>query len=113
MVVVIVSPVTHKIVNALNTVEDYHFIKSKGPRCFYYTEGKEGDAATIYKTKKLIVQLIGAVYVFEAYGIYNGMIDLFSYLPPEKKDNNKYYNQTKKDISDEELQAWKKENNIV
>ena len=41
------------------------------------------------------------------------MIDLFSYLPPEKKDINKYYNQTKKDISDEELQAWKKENNIA
>lgn len=113
MVIVIVSPVTHKIVDALNTVEEYHYIKSKGPRCFYYIEGNEGDQVLLYKTKKLIVQMIGAVYVFEAYGIYNGMIDLFSYLPPQKKDKNKYYNQKKKDISDEELKAWKLENHIA
>ncbi len=112
MVIAIVSPVKEKIIDALNTVEDYHFIKTKGPRCFYYVEGEEGNPAIIYQTKKIINQLVGKMYVYEVYGIYNGMIDLLSYLPKEKKDSNKYYNQVSKDMSEDELHEWKKEHHF-
>ena len=94
--------------SVLSQYENYHLIKRKGPQLFYYVDGDTNSL--ISKTKKLIVNELGVATVFEVYGIYNGMIDFTSYLSNEKKNESKYYNQIKKDISNEELENWKKEN---
>lgn len=111
MVIIIVSPKIEKIVNALKEYDEYMLIRKKGPRAFIYVNTTETNPAVVVRNaKKLIVHLITAIYIFEVYTLYNGMIDLFGYLPKEKKDVNKYYIQSRKDLSDDELAKWKAQN---
>ena len=108
MVIAIVSVRFGKIISILSKHENYHFVKRKGPQLFYYIDG---DTTNIIKnTKKIIVDVLGPMTVFEVYKLYNGMIDFTAYLSDETKNESKYYNQTNKDLSDEELENWKKEN---
>lgn len=108
MVIVVISVRFKRIMSILSQYENYHLIKRVGPKLFYYVDGD--TAHLIRNTKKIIVDVMGVMTVFEVYGIYNGMIDFTSYLSDEKKDEAKYYNSSQKDMSDEELENWKKEN---
>lgn len=110
MVIVIVSPVIAKIIPALEKRGNYKLIKSKGPKGFFFIPSDISFHQAVKQTKALICQYVGSFYVFEVYGLYNGMIDLFSYLPDEKKNTEKYYTELKKDLSDEELEQWKTAN---
>lgn len=92
----------------LSQYNQYHLIKRVGPKLFYYVDTQ--DDHVISYTKKLIASGVGVMTVFEVYTLYNGMIDFTSYLPEYRKDESKYYNQVNKDLSDEELENWKKEN---
>lgn len=86
-------------------------MKRKGPDLFYYVD--DCDSKTIIKeTKKIIASSLGRHIIFEVYGLYNGMIDFTPYLSQEKKNESQYYNRTKKDLSKEEVEIWKKEMNI-
>ena len=102
MVFVVVSPVINKVIDAFEKTEGYEFIKRKGPRGFFYIDNEQ----SFRQIKGLIRNLIGPIYVFEVYGLYNGMIDLFAYLPEERKNTEKYYNGLHKDLSDDELNKF-------
>ena len=108
MIIAVISARFNRIMNILAHDENYHFIKRTGPKLFYYVDGDTSHL--ISKTKKLILKELGIMSVFEVYGIYNGMIDFTDYLPEEQKKESSYYNRTLKDISDLEVENWKKEN---
>lgn len=94
----------------ISKYKEYHLIKVKGPQLFYYIDKHHDDL--IRYTKKLIVEDIGPMTVFEVYGLYNGMIDFTAYLPQHRKDESVYYNRQKKDLSDQELAKWRREMNL-
>ena len=108
MVIVVISARFKRILDIFAQYENYHLIKRVGPKLFYYVDGDTSHL--ISKTKKIILNILGVMTVFEVYNLYNGMIDFTAYLPNKKKDESSYYNSVKKDLSDEELENWKKEN---
>ena len=108
MVIVVISARFKRILDILSQYDNYHLIKRTGPKLFYYIDGD--TSGIINKTKKIIIGVLGVMTVFEVYGMYNGMIDFTAYLSNEKKDETKYYNALNKDLSDEELENWKKDN---
>ena len=76
MVIVVISVRFKRIMSILSQYENYHLIKRVGPKLFYYADGD--TTHLIRNTKKIIVDVMGVMTVFEVYGIYNGMIDFES-----------------------------------
>lgn len=110
MIIVIVSPVIKKIIDAFSNEKDCYLIKSKGARGFFYVDSDESVAIVLNRMKQIIASKVGKFYIFELYTVFNGMIDLFAYLPLETKNEHKYYNGLVKDITDEEIENWKQLN---
>ena len=107
MVVAVISRAIHKIIEALDQNEEIYLIKQKGPKAFFYVKADLTNTNVVSYTKSAIRKNLENVYVYEVYGMYNGMVDLFDYFSEEKKQKEKYYNGLKKDLSDEELESWK------
>lgn len=106
MVFVIVSRAMNKIASALLQLDNVYEIKRDRAHFYAYIDTDESQHMVFRMLKGHISKTIGSLYVYELYGIYNGKIDLFAYLPEEKKATNKYYLLKDKDLSDEELNQF-------
>ena len=111
MLFAVVSRHYEKIIQYL-TEEGFYLVKRKGPKMFFYTSEQYDVNQLFHFVKGLLHTRLSVVHIFEMYTLYRGMIDFTPYLSNETKDKQQYYNQTYKDLSDEEIEKWKKEMNI-
>lgn len=89
-------------------INSINIIKRKGPKVFLYVD----TALDFNKVTSLFKHNIkvqgGAAYVYEFYGLYKEKIDYQVYVSNEKKDTLKYYKKDFIDLSNEELEKFKK-----
>lgn len=106
MTFVVVANFIHLMIPVLSQEEDIYFIKKKGPKGYFYYNGAMGQDELLRYVKKVIATKLSSVYVLECYGMYMGMMDFSPYLQKKVKDNHPYYNNPKKELSDQELEAF-------
>lgn len=109
---VVIAPFIHLMIPVLEKVEGIYFIKRKGPKGYFYYKGKLPLISILNLAKKTIRTELSSIYVFDVYGMYNGMTDVTPYLSRETKNKKEYYNQPKKELSHEEIVAFLEKNNI-
>lgn len=103
---IVVANFIHLMIPILDAKEDIFFIKRKGPKgYFYYTGNLSLDELLAY-VKKVVKTELSYLYILECYGVYHGMMDFVSYLPAERKDKHPYYNNPKKELSDQEIEDF-------
>ena len=78
-------------------------MKQNGPKIYLYVDSQLSFQTIIRLFKQTIQKQGGAAYVYEFYGIYNGMIDYNAYMSETGKQTMKYYQSIKKDITDLEI----------
>ena len=103
---VVVAAFIHLMIPVLEAKEDIYFIKRKNAKGYFYYSGSLSQGALLAKVRRIIATEVSPIYVADCYGMYNGMMDFASYLPAEKKDRHPYYNENKKELSDEELETF-------
>ena len=103
---VVVAAFIHLMIPMLDAKEDIHFIKRKGCKGYFYYSGDLPQGMLLHEVKKIIAIELSFIYVVDCYGMYKGMMDFASYLSSEKKDQHPYYTENKKELSDEELEAF-------
>ena len=109
---VVIASFIHLMIPVLEKVDGIYFIKRKGPKAYFYYKGKLPLVSVLNLVKKTIVKELSAVYVFDVYGMYNGMTDITPYLSIETKNSKPYYNQPNKELSHEEIVAFVEANHI-
>ncbi len=109
MTFVIIATFIHKIKPVVEGIDNMYCVKQKGPKAFFYYNGDNTDVLRM--VKKEIMSKLGNVYVYEAYPLYKGIIDLTPYLPLEIKESKPYYKRPQ-DLKDSELEAFKLKHNI-
>jgi hypothetical protein len=113
MVIVLITARYAKILDWLchETYEDISsigIIKRDGPKVYLYVETDLSFHQICQQFKSVIKRQGGLMYVYEFYSLYHGMIDYNAYLSKEIKDNTKYYQSSKKDITEAEIELYKK-----
>ena len=103
---VVVAKFIHLMIPLLDSKEDIYFIKKKGPKGYFYYTGNKSLEELLSWAKRIVKEDLSSVYILDCYGLYNGMMDFVAYLPKEQKDRHPYYNNPKKELSDEEIEAF-------
>lgn len=103
MIVVLVAARYKRILqwlkqSPIENIESIEIVKQVGPKLFLYVETSLSYQQLIRSFKKRICESGGAMYVYQFYGIFNGMIDYNEYLPASTKLSMPYYQSEKKDI---------------
>lgn len=106
MTFVVVAKFIDLMIPVLDKQENMFFIKKKGPKGYFYYNGDLDTSALCRYVKKLIATELSYIYVLECYGMYKGMMDFSPYLKDEVKDKHPYYNNPKKELSDQELETF-------
>lgn len=117
MVIVLIATRYQTILNWIQNVNypnisSIGIMKQNGPKIYLYVESELSYQEIIYLFKEAINKQGGAVYVYEFYGIYNGMIDYNAYMSETSKKTMKYYQSIKKDITDLEILDYKKAHSL-
>lgn len=107
MVVVLVAARYQKILEWLKQapiqgIQSITIIKQKGPKIFLYVETSSDYHQVVQSFKKRIRDCGGIMYVYQFYGIFQGMIDYHDYLSDETKLSMPYYQSSNKDILESE-----------
>lgn len=113
MVVVLVSSRYKTLLEWITSIENENIkhigvIKKVGPKIYLYFDTSLSQNELHHTLKKQIVHSGGLMYVYELYGVFNGMIDYNSYMSEETKQSMKYYQTSKKDIDDQEIENYRK-----
>lgn len=108
MVIVLIATRYQTILNWIQSatyidISSIGIIKQNGPKIYLYVDSQLSFQDVIHLFKQAIQQQGGAAYVYEFYGIYNGMIDYNAYMSETGKQAMKYYQSLKKDITDLEI----------
>lgn len=82
-------------------------IKKTKNKAFFYYDGEMTPDEMVRYVKARIRRHVIAVYVYDVYTIYMGMADLTPYLPDEEKQSHPYFLNPDKQLSDEEVEAYK------
>lgn len=111
MIVVLVTSRYQTILNWIlpisnESIHSIKVIKQSGPKVFLYVETELQQNEVHHIIKQHIKSLGGAMYVYELYGIFNGMIDYNSYMSDQTKLSTKYYQSLHKDITDNEIEEF-------
>lgn len=109
---VVIAPFIHLMIPVLEERDDMFLIKRVGPKGYFYYKGKLPLVSVLNLVKKTIRAKVSHVYIFDVFGIYNGMTDVTPYLSIETKNSKAYYNQTKKELSHEEIAEFVSKNHI-
>lgn len=109
---VVVASFLHLMIPVLQKVEGIYFIKRKGPKGYFYYKGNLPLVSVINLAKRTIRKELGGVYVYDVYGMYNGMTDVTPYLSIETKNKHGYYNQPLKELTQDEIVAFIEKNHI-
>lgn len=84
-------------------------IKRNGPTLYLYVETAYPTFHELFHYFDQVIKENGGMnYVYAFYSVYNGMIDYSVYLRPETKDSMKYYQSSRKDITHQEIENYKK-----
>lgn len=87
-------------------ISSINVIKKDHVKVFLYIETK----LTFHEIERLLKQSISSQsdidYVYQFYPLWNGLIDYAPYLSEGKKLKHKYYQQTQKAITEEELKDF-------
>lgn len=83
-------------------------IKRNGPKVYLYVDTNLTFREVCQAFKQAIKSHGGLMYVYELYSIYNGMIDYNAYMSEDTKSSMKYYQSQHKDITNEEIEKWKR-----
>lgn len=89
-------------------INSVYIIKRKGPKVFLYVDTSLDFNQVTSLFKQNIKNQGGAAYVYEFYGLYKEKIDYQVFVSKEKKDTLKYYKKDFIDLSNEELEKFKK-----
>ena len=108
MVIVLIATRYQTILNwiqniAYQEISSIGIMKQNGPKIYLYVDSQLSFQTIIRLFKQTIQKQGGAAYVYEFYGIYNGMIDYNAYMSETGKQTMKYYQSIKKDITDLEI----------
>lgn len=109
---VVVAPFLHLMIPVLVKRDDIFFIKRKGPKGYFYYKGKLPLVSLLNLVKKIIRTELPPVYVYDVFGMYNGMTDVTPYLSVEMKNSKGYYNQKLKELTHEEIAEFVEKNHI-
>ena len=108
MVIVLIATRYQTILNwiqniAYQEISSIGIMKQNGPKIYLCVDSQLSFQTIIRLFKQTIQKQGGAAYVYEFYGIYNGMIDYNAYMSETGKQTMKYYQSIKKDITDLEI----------
>ena len=109
---VVIAPFIHLMIPVLESKEGIYLIKRKGPKAYFYYKGKLPLVALLNFVKKTLRTELPPVYVYDVYGMYNGMTDYTPYLSIETKNKKDYYNTPRKELSHEEIASFVEEHHI-
>lgn len=111
MVIVLVSARYKTILSWLldqESISHIGVIKQNGPKIYLYVESQLSKIDVLSLMNHVIRQKSGGMMVYSLYTIYNGKIDYNAYLSNETKNQMSYYQKEKKDISNEEIENYKR-----
>lgn len=107
MVIIVTGSFIHLAEKLIvSTEKEMHLIKRRGVKSYFYYSGPQSYEQIANHLKKLLRTQLSAVYVFEIFSLYQGMTDYSPWLSVEQKAKQAYYNQPKKEVSEEELQKF-------
>jgi len=109
---VVIAPFIHLMIPVLEKRGDMFCIKRKGPKAYFYYKGKLPLVNVLNLVKKTLRTDLPPVYVYDVYGMYNGMTDFTPYLAIETKNSKAYYNQAKKELTHEEIADFVQKNHL-
>lgn len=113
MVVVLVATRYQTIVNWLQdsqheSIKSIGVIKRIGPKVYLYVDTILSFEEINRILRSMIKNHGGAMYVYEIYSVFNGKIDYNAYISVETKLTMKYYQTEHKDITEKEIEDYKK-----
>lgn len=113
MIVVLIASRYQKLLEWIcgiehDEIKSIQVIKQNGPKIFLYVETTLQQDDVHHLLKEEIKKQGGVMYVYELYGIFNGKIDYNAYMSEETKQSMKYYQTVHKDMTDQEIEDFKK-----
>ncbi len=113
MVVVLSTPLVAMLKKTALEIPGVYEIKTNRQNCFLYCDNDKTSEENVAMIKNYIKEKKGTGFVYKVYGIFNGKVDLTAdSKTPEVKMKDSYFTSGKKDITDEEIEAFKKKNNL-
>jgi hypothetical protein len=113
MVIVLIAAFHRRMTACILENISSKVIKTDGVRVFLYIDEPIDESMVIKTVKGIIHKYFGPSYVYEVYPLYNGMVDVFTYLPEEIKQKRNYYFLDRKHLSDKELEDFLKANKYM
>lgn len=113
MTFVVIAKQINKMLPIIEKMDDIYLIKINQAKAYFYYNGKE----PLYKVMKNVVNnvtsTLGDMYMINVFEIYKEVTDIGSHLTEDMKKIHPYYDEAKKELTNEEVEEFKKQHNFI
>lgn len=108
MTFVVIAKQIKIMLPVIEAMEDIYLIRLYKAKAYFYYNGTRDLEEVMKEVVKKVNEKFGYMYMINVFEIYNEVTDIAPHISKENKANYTYYQEAKKELTNEEVAEFKK-----
>lgn len=107
MTFVVIAKRINMMLPVIEAMEDIYLIKLYKAKGYFYYNGDKPLQEVMKSVVREVTEKCGAIFMINVFEIYNEVTDIAPHIAKEDKYKYAYYEEAKKELTHEEVEAFK------